>query len=408
MPTFPLSLPALRVNQPLGEFYVLAIEAGLLREITFIDPTRIQDADRQRFLYNLLGAQRQSSIRRAKQIANYINTVEAAFPNSVILAANYINFGVLQEDVKLRWRIEAHGDQGYRLIIPTKQAMASVIDGQHRLLGFDYCDPKRKQMELLCAVYMDLPHAYQAYLFATININQKKVDKSLAYEQFGYNLDEENADGWSPDKLAVFLTRKLNLDPKSPFYGHIKIAPIQDEELFPEMGSEWKVSTAAIVEGIARLISAAPTKDRDLLHKQSALTRSRKSLPEDTSPLRETYRNGEDDKLYNLLKDYFIAASQNLWQRSSDLSYIKKTIGIQALFDVLRFVAQETAFDQTLEVATSVLESCASIDFSNAFYQASGRGRVRVKNTILLKAGRITSNQVSDSDREAYQEIVGG
>ena len=204
--TFPLRFPAVRVHQPLGEFFAIAMDAETLRKVTFIDPTRIKQADRQSFIYNLLGAQRPSSIPRAKQIAKYIDTQEAAFPNSVILAANYIEYGELQEDSEKRWRVEeSKGD--YTLVVPTLEQMASVIDGQHRLLGFDYCDPERRKMELLCSVYIDLPHAYQAYLFATININQRKVDKSLAYEQFGYNLDEETSDSWSPDKLAVFITR---------------------------------------------------------------------------------------------------------------------------------------------------------------------------------------------------------
>ena len=225
---FPLKLPAIRVVQPLGEFYAVALSARALQKITYVDPTRIAKADRKRFFYQLLGAQRLSSIPRAKQIARYINTVEAAFPNSVILAANYISNGILQEDPNVRWKIKPSVDGCYQLEIPTDTQMASVVDGQHRLLGFNFCREDRKDMELLCAVYMDLPHAYQAYLFATININQRKVDKSLAYEQFGYNLDEEDRRGWSPDKLAVFLTRKLNLDPESPFNRHIKIAPIQD------------------------------------------------------------------------------------------------------------------------------------------------------------------------------------
>src|ERR1019366_8885769 len=84
-----LSAPAIRVVQPLGEFYVVSIPARLLRQITFIDLTRIESVDRKQFLYRLLGAQRPSSPRRAKQIAHYIDTIEAAFPNSIILAANY-------------------------------------------------------------------------------------------------------------------------------------------------------------------------------------------------------------------------------------------------------------------------------------------------------------------------------
>jgi DNA phosphorothioation-associated DGQHR protein 1 len=205
MTSFPLRLPALKVHQPLGEFFVVAIEAGTLQSITFMDPTRIDRVDRKAFWYSLLGAQRQPSTRRAKQIAKYIGTVEAAFPNSIILSANYINDGELQDDESKRWRIEAVYGSSFELVIPTSEKMASVTDGQHRLLGFDYCSAERRAMELLCAVYMDLPHAYQAYLFATININQRKVDKSLAYDQFGYNLDDEERTGWAPDKLAVFL-----------------------------------------------------------------------------------------------------------------------------------------------------------------------------------------------------------
>src|SRR5439155_5762480 len=115
------------------------------------------------------------------QIATYINTYESAFPNSIILAANYVNYGELQEDETKRWRVESVDGARFQLIIPTSEKMASVVDGQHRLLGFDYCSPDRKSMELLCSVYMDLPYPYQAYLFATININQRKVNKSLAY-----------------------------------------------------------------------------------------------------------------------------------------------------------------------------------------------------------------------------------
>lgn len=137
---------------------------------------RIARADRKLFLYNLLGAQRQSSIRRAKQIAHYIDTVEAAFPNSVILAANYINYGALQEDVSLRWRVEVWTDGSYRLVIPSERAMASVIDGQHRLLGFDYCRAERKQMELTdtqefsfpsAGTYLPIPH-HRRLLFPAV------------------------------------------------------------------------------------------------------------------------------------------------------------------------------------------------------------------------------------------------
>lgn len=399
--TLPLRFPAIRVKQPLGEFFSVAISAETLRRITFIDPTRITDADRRSFFYSLLGAQRPSSVPRARKIAKYIDTVEAAFPNSIILGANYINYGELQEDPTLRWRIEEN-DNHYELVIPTLEQMASVIDGQHRLLGFDYCEPERRSMELLCSVYIDLPHAYQAYLFATININQRKVDKSLAYEQFGYNLDDEQSDSWSPDKLAVFLSRKLNLDPKSPFYQHIRITPVDCDDVFSDWrDADWQISTAAVVEGMARLISANPNQDRDALHKLAMSFRSRKRLGQDTAPFREYYIENKDDRFYEILQTYFKAAATHLWQAATSRSYIRKTIGIQALFDVLRFLGQHERLDDF----DQVMRCSSRVDFSDSFYQASGKGRVRVKNTLLLFASLINNEELPEGDRSEYRQL---
>ena len=342
MTSFPLRLPAIKVQQPLGDFFVIALDAVTLREVTFLAPTRIASVDRKAFWYSLLGAQRTSSERRAKQIAKYIDTVEAAFPNSIILAANYIHDGEFQEDAEKRWKIKQVDGNTYELVIPTSEPMASVVDGQHRLLGFKYCKQERNSMELLCAVYMDLPHAYQAYLFATININQRKVNKSLAYEQFGYNLDDEESGGWAPDKLAVYFTRKLNLDPQSPFYRHIKIAPISEEPLFTgEEPVAWQVSTACVVEGIARLLSQNPKNDRDLLHQKPVNSRSRSFLTQNAAPLRSLYIQGQDKRIYNILMGYFTAVKDKLWDTADNRSYIKKTVGVQALFDIFRDISEE-------------------------------------------------------------------
>lgn len=407
MPEYPLKLPAIRVHQPLGEFFVVALDAATLRTITYMDATRIAKVDRQSFLYSLLGSQRQSSPRRAKQIAKYINTVEAAFPNSIILAANYINDGEFQEDEDKRWSVEGNGNSGWHLVIPSSEKMASIIDGQHRLLGFDYCDKERKSMELLCAVYMDLPHPYQAYLFATININQRKVDKSLAYEQFGYNLDDENRDGWAPDKLSVYFTRKLNLDPRSPFYRRIRVAPLNAEVIFPESESPgWVVSTACIVEGLARLISKNPKSDRNLLHTKPSVARSRSLLAEDGAPLRKFYLANQDDDIYKRIERLFGLANEKLWSNAKPSSYIHKTIGIQALFDVYRACINRDGFDGAEEKTGGVFEASQVVDFSDSFYQASGKGRVRIKNTLLLYGGLTTTNEIAGTDAPLYGDLL--
>ena len=402
---FPLRLPALRVNQSLGEFYAVAISARLLRQVVYLDPTRIASVDRQNFLYRLLGNQREASTSRARSIAKYINTIESAFPNSVILSANYNDQGSLIEEELKRWRIETD-KCGDFLIIPSAERMASVIDGQHRLLGFDHCDDDRRDMQLLCSVYIDLPVAYQAYLFATINMNQRKVDKSLAYEQFGYNLDEERSESWAPDKLAVFFTRKLNLNPDSPLYQHIKIAPLEADLVFAKTAETvWTVSTACVVEGILSLFSSKPMSDRDILHKESLQSRHRKNLPQDGSPFRDYFRACEDDKLWSMILGFFTLVRATLWNHASQGSYIRKTIGIQALFDVFRLLSLRFLHDTLDQQVQRVIECSNKVDFSDQFFQASGKGRGRVKNVILLRAAMTTLADLPDGDRADYSRI---
>src|SRR5690606_19054201 len=138
---------------------------------------------------------------------------------------------------------------------------------------------------LLCSIYLDLPKAYQAQIFAVINSTQRAVNKSLTYELYGYNIDEESSSIWSPDKLAVYISRNLNIDPESPFQSRIRISPIVGDDLKESLvAKNWKVSTAVVVEGIIRLISTNPRRDSNDLFKSSESNRS--NLIKDSSPLR--------------------------------------------------------------------------------------------------------------------------
>ena len=180
---------------------------------------------------------------------------------------------------------------------------------------------------------MHIRHTFSQQL----TLNQRRVNKSLAYEQFGYNLDSEKKESWSPDKLAVFFTRRLNLDPQSPFYRHIKIAPMNAESLFAEEAlPDWQVSTACVVEGIAKLLSQAPKRDGDRLHKEPTNSRVRSVLTQGAAPLRSLYLENRDDRIYEIIEDYFSAVREKLWGGVSVKSYIKKTVGVQASFRCVR------------------------------------------------------------------------
>ena len=333
-----LEINALKVKQPLGDFYVISIDAEKLLTLAFSEPLKYIDNNG-----NVQGSQRVKDEKRLKEIGKYIESVEMAFPNSIIVTANYNQNGKIVKDENERWKVIENKENGtYKIIIPKKHKLAAIIDGQHRLSAFDYVKDKTllSKIQLVCSVYFDLPNSYQAFLFATINSNQKKVDRSLALEQFGYNVDDEPEKSWTPEKLAVFLTRRLNTDKNSPFHKHIKVAPLNYENLFDApMTKEWVVSTATIVDGITSLVSSNAKRDRILMQQKPLFGgRSRDLLNDirDTSPLRNLFLENKDLTLYNTVINYFKIVEDVFWKKASDNSYIFKTVGIQALFDVLK------------------------------------------------------------------------
>ena len=76
------TLPVLRVQQPIGEFYVGVLNARRLCEITHFDVRRIL---REREFETYLGIQRPLKESRVKQIELFVETVDACFPTAVIL-----------------------------------------------------------------------------------------------------------------------------------------------------------------------------------------------------------------------------------------------------------------------------------------------------------------------------------
>lgn len=402
MVEFPYSVPALRVEQPLGIFYVAVLPAELLLEVAYSDVlSAIAREDGEG--YRLDGTQRLPQPKRLKPIAEFIDRIDAAFPNSIILAANMrqadgliededleVDVGVNARDV--RWRVaRSKNHDCYTLIIPTREKLAAIIDGQHRLFAFSQALPERLKMSLICSVFLDLPKPFQAQLFATINSTQKPVDKSLTYELFGYNLEEEAEEYWSPDKLAVYLSRRLGTESGSPLRGRILIAPKRDailEEL--GVGANWKVSTAVVVEGIMRLFTSNPKKDSTLLleglrrKKRGEIAEERK----DRSPMRKAYLNSEDVVIYKMVLNYVKACSTIFWERASAESFITRTVGVQALFDILRGMAARSYEDRDISAQYFMkkLSPASDIDFSSeVFRNASGSGRSMMRKAIESK-----------------------
>jgi len=413
----PWLFPAIRVRQPLGEFYLTAIPADFLLKVGFTKRHTRHKADPSGVVHDD-GHQRRLDPKRLQEIARYLQTQDAAIPNTIILAANCLPNGesMDSEDAR-RWVVQPDKGDTVEIKIPTDESLAAIVDGQHRLFGFEEVPLELKKMPLACAIFLDLPTPQQASIFATINYNQKPVNKSQTYELFGYNLDDEPPESWSPDKLAVFFARKLNVDPQSPLLHRVQVAA-QDDRVLNEAAKarhqEWSVSTATIVESIMRLVSSNPKADRDILHRSavgSGRIRSRlrdEGKPMPKAPLRELYLAVTDIVIYGLVLNYLRAADQIFWKQPSP-GFIRKTIGIQALFDVLADLLpdQLATKDLTEKAWLSWLARAAKIDFTDRLFNASGSGRTQVKKALLLAIGRLSPDEIDPSLRADFDRALG-
>jgi DNA phosphorothioation-associated DGQHR protein 1 len=412
--SYPFTSPGFLIVQPFGEFFVTTIPARVLLDVAYSD--RLTAERQTDGTYLLGGSQRSLAERRLKEIAQFIDSDDASFPNAIILAANYsMDDGLIEENEEHKWKFTLdEGKLTGSMTIPTSTKLAPIIDGQHRLFGYNFSKVKdRLDTPFLCAIFFDLPKPYQAFLFATINSNQRPVSKSLTYELFGYNVENESPEKWTPEKLAVFLARKLLTDRGSPFFGHIIIAA--ENDFAPKLANVrneggWAVSIATIVEGILRLISQNPKRDAYKMGGRVSYEgngRSALTGISDKSPLRPLYLSKGDDLIYSAVKNFFMAAQEILWRDASSASYIHKTVGIQALFDISRDVMPDLVNRKDIRTDrfATILKAASRIDYSDRFFQTSGTGRQRIRTCLELALGLKVLDEIK-VDREDYERLL--
>ena len=193
--------------------------------------------------------------------------------------------------------------------------------------------------------------------------------------------------------LGVYFARVLEGRSDSPFRGHIKLALLdEDADVAPiPEGEAWTVSVACIVEGVTKLISEKPTTDRSALASGKAETRSQ--LPDDGAPLRNLYRSQQDKQLLTAIVEFFSIVDQLIWSGQSSSSFAWRTVGVLALFDILREGLIEKRLDSNdmESSAQDFLQGAAGLNFADDFFHASGAGRVRIRKVLRVLVGLDTA-----------------
>jgi DNA phosphorothioation-associated DGQHR protein 1 len=401
---FPIKVPAIKVEQPLGEFYVVSLTAReLLQTCYTIKAEILQDDDEitsylGTFVNKIKGNQRVKSTKRLNEIKRYTETVDASFPNSIILGANYDEDGNLITNINERWGIEDVGDGFYHLIIPTDKKLASIIDGQHRVFGFQ--DSDAKDMSLLCSVFIDLPLPYHASIFTNINMNQKRVDKNLAYNLFQFDMEQGEPSSWTPETLAVYFARVLANDESSPLKGMVKLGLANTK-------ADSTISMASIIDGILSLITSNPKNDRELMHALSIKDgRSRGTIKDITTsaPLREYFIKNKDKTIFDIVLNFFKALKSTLWVHN----VFTKTLGVHACFDFLKFICKsyDGTKDYNEEFFLRLFQPVALINFESEFFGVQTKLRSRIRNILFIKSGLKTIEELNIKDEELKYYLV--
>ena len=420
---FPFATPVLQVEQSFGDFYVAALPAELLLQVCRTHTISASPSSDKTGYSLEVPEHNKNRDRHMSKIAGLINSADSVFPNSLVLAANH-NYetgfdqgetqdimveqeGRKSEQASKEWFIREFSNGIRHLIIPSEEKLAAIIDGQNKLFSFTKATPEAlRNMSLPCSIYMDLPEAMQAVVYNSINAVQEPVGQTFGLPE--YEVYDESEQYWTPDKLAAFLARKLAADPESPLQGHIAIKPKGNPEVIAG-NNPWQIPMAVIVNGITRLFSNAPRHDASLMNWYSKDSRERTrdiladSQEPDESPLRNVYIKGNDKLIYTMVLNYLKAVDRVLWNdENKNSSDFKKTMAVQAVFDILRKTALNAYENKDIspDYFENILSPAREIDFAQSpetWYGKFDRAGIRQE---LEKVTGIQKNMETESTCE--------
>ncbi len=266
------------------------------------------------------------------------------------------------------------------MVVRRDRGIAKIIDGQHRIAGLEeYSGPP---FQLNVTIFVDMDPEDQALLFATINLKQTKVNKSLAYDLYDF------AQTRSPQKTCHNVARLLNARPTSPFFHKIKILGTATE------GRNETLTQAAFVDRLIRYISNDPMEDRDLIKrgheiKPTADAEQRKLI------FREFFRTDRDAELAKVVWNFFGAVAErwpSAWEEKTTGRILNRTTGFAALMRFLRDAYLSLNAPNTVPEQSAFLELLRRIalkdqDFTPERYLPGTGGEAQLYKDLLVQSG---------------------
>lgn len=300
-----MKMPVIKIKQPIGEFFLGKLTATQIGAISDI-----------RTLQSGKGIQRPLRREKINTIKRDCEDPDVVFPTSIILA-------IEQKNPKLEC-LDLEGDI-WSFEFDETQKIADIIDGQHRIVGIlEAIDSGFKDIEMPVVLIFNITKEEKAYVFATINSNQTKVDKSTIYALFSMTSTH------NPFRTCHEIARAFNASKDSPFFNKLSMFGIREEK------SETLTQGTFIDEILTLITRNTETAKRDTIDIKNG-----RFLKEDKNrPLRHYFIKNQDEYIYRILFNYFKAVSlifREEWE-NSDQYILTKTTGFGALVSAFRSI----------------------------------------------------------------------
>ena len=304
-----MTFRCLEVLQPLGVFYVGVMHCKDICAVADFDIRRVLQEERDVERY--LGVQRE-----------YVRYYDATFPSSIILSVEERCAEYNPQTAEMKLSNYLGNDDQDSIYYPQ---IARVLDGQHRIAGLS--DFQNGNFDVPVSLFVGLDIADQAQIFATVNLEQTKERKSLAYDLF------DLAKMRSPQKSCHNVVVALDQDKTSPFYKRIKRLGAVTKGRSGET-----ITQSTFVESLMRYISNNPKDDRDLILRKKKLPIPNADELE-KFPLRGLFVEGKDLEIAKVMWNYFDAVRRRwpkAWEYGGRSLILNKTNGFRALMRVFK------------------------------------------------------------------------
>jgi len=313
---------ALKAEQPIGDIFIATVDFKLVQQMTFFDVRRRIQEDRDVERY--LGIQRPLRDERVRDLMAYVNYIDATFPTSIILAveSDYVTY-----DEKKSELIISNTRKGDKRPDVAFSNLFRVIDGQHRIAGLQ--GYKGERFDVLVSIFVGCDIADQAHIFATVNLEQTKVGKSLAIDLF------DLAKTRSPIKTCHNIAVALDTTKASPFFHRIKRLGVATEGREP-VGPGETITQATFVNALVGYISDDPKEDRDVLLRGQKLE---SVIDQESRRLcfRNMFIKEKDVEIGRIIEQYFLAVKRrwpSAWDAGGEGLMLNRTNGFRALMRI--------------------------------------------------------------------------